>query len=97
MFLSVQFRSLNQILTCEDDCINYISADIDTSKLKHQSKGGSGSITRFVGEIGVCAWHTQANQKDGDDIKDNDTPKDSSNGTGDSLGGVFSFTGGDTN
>jgi hypothetical protein len=84
-------------LTCQNDGIDYIGTCINPCELEDQGKRSGGSIAAVIGEIGIRTGHTHSNQKDSDDIEYNDTPKDGSDGTRDSLGRVFRFTRSDPN
>lgn len=85
------------VLTGQNDGIDHIGACVDPGEFKDQSKRGRSSIAAFVREIRIGTGHAHSNQKDSDDVEYNDTPKNGSDGTWDSLSRVLCFTRSDPN
>jgi hypothetical protein len=70
---------------------------LDTGQFKDKSERGGSWITVLVGKIRVVVRETHAQQKDGDDVKEDDTPKRVADGAGDGFRGVSGFGGSNTN
>lgn len=50
-----------------------------------------------VRQIGVVIWHVQADDKDGDEVEEHDSPEDIADNLGQVLRGVLGLTGCDGN
>lgn len=73
-----------------------MAGNFNACDIENESEGSSCGVLT-ISQSCVVGWNTQADQEDGDDVKDNDTPKSVADGTWDSTSGVLAFTSGKAN
>jgi len=71
-----------------------VGKDLDSGPLDCNDPGGRGGVTSVGDKIRVVGWADQTEDEDTDDVEQEDTDPDTTNGDRDVLGRVVSFCGG---
>jgi hypothetical protein len=80
---------------CKNDSVNEVTSCMCTSHLENNGEGRG--RRRLGGKIVVTPRDVKANEKDGNNIEEEDTPEDILHDTGKIFGGILRFTGSDGN